>query len=179
MGPAEVSFMSPLAAPFPMPRAFTPREKTPRTFSTSPEGKPDGIVWPISMKQGGKNMCRSAKPQTVRTPSETRASMLNSGPSMYSSTMARPLRENERAEAQASTRPFSSETRLTPRAPMLSTGFTTRGKPRVPALTGASEAAAPGLLPSSLMTAKRGWGTPAAARVSRITSLSEAARATE
>ncbi len=86
------------------------------------------IVCPISTKNGGNLMIRSATPQTITSVPRTIASRLSSGPSMNSSMTARPVRDTARAAAQASRSSSSESTRRTAREPMLSAGFTTSGR---------------------------------------------------
>ena len=127
MGPVDVSFMSPLAAPSERPRLRTPALKVSSRAAAVPPSSSAGIVCPISIKYGGKCMCLSASPQTVITPSHTIASTEYSGPSMYSSTIARPEREKAIASSSAAASSVPLSAFLQPLPPMLSTGFTTTG----------------------------------------------------
>ncbi len=114
-------------------------------------------------------MILSAKPVMKTSPFSTSASMLNSGPSIISSTITSPLWEFRRASATACDSSIPVSTLLTPREPMLSTGLTTSGKE-------STRTRVRGSSPSAIRT-KRGAGIPFSANTCRITTLSLAARA--
>ena len=153
----------------------------------------DGIVCPISIKYGGKKICRSASAVIYSRPPKISPSIENSLPSMYSSTMARPLREYCNAVTAAFRNSERFLTSEHPRAPMLSTGFTTSGKrpasspsrrssvsavaaPRslYRTLPLASKRSAGAARSAAVNSIKAGDGTPALRKHSRIRTLSVA-----
>ena len=107
-------------------------------------------------------------------PPKTSPSIENSLPSIYSSTMTRPLREYCNAVAAAFRNSERFLTSEHPRAPMLSTGFTTSGKRPASSPIRCSSVFAGTARSAAVNSIKAGDGTPALRKHSRIRTLSVA-----
>ena len=120
-------------------------------------------------KCGGSAHTRSTTSRNCGTPSSTTAETVISGPCVKPSAMTPDPLDSATAASHAGPSRSSAATKVTPRAPEFTAGFTTSGRP----LRAANAASAPG----PVTAAKSEVGTPCSRSALFMTSLSVATSA--